>query len=294
MGRFAYGLLERFKEAEMERPVSLFCGLFSMLLVLFASCATAQEAEKPELPDRSLLMVVQTLGFHHASTEVAESIIKRLGEVSGIYSTTITNDARLIDKSFLDKFDAVLFYSTGELPISETGMEDFLDYIRSGKGFIGVHSATDTYYEWPEYGEMIGGWFDGHPWSTEVTINVEDTGHPATYFLGKSFRFTEEVYQYKNWSRDKCHVLLSLDNDSVDISRGKRSDGDYAMAWTKSYGKGRVFLNGLGHYNQAWSDKNFQLMVLNSIGWAFGDLPDKTPLPAEWKRIIDGMELPVK
>ncbi len=111
----------------------------------------------------------------------------------------------------LPAYDAVVFYTTGELPISDADKANLLSWIKSGKGFIGIHSATDTFYKWPEYGEMIGGYFDGHPWHQEVKVKVEDAQHPATTGLPPVWTLNDEIYQFRNWDRSKRHVLLSLD-----------------------------------------------------------------------------------
>ncbi len=248
-------------------------GLIGVLCALVL-VGQASAAEGP----RRLLFVVETRGFHHDSTETAIPVIMTLGRTSKAYKTTVTNDASIVTADLLKDYDALMFYTSGNLVWDDSQKKSLMDFIRSGKGFIGIHSATDTFYNWPEYGEMIGGYFDGHPWSQEVTINVEDPHFPGMNFLGKSFRFKEEVYQYKNWSRDDVHVLLSMDNDSVDVSRGKRADKDYAMAWCKKCGKGRVLFNGLGHYPEAWNDARFQRMLLDGIRWAMGDLPDRVAI----------------
>jgi type 1 glutamine amidotransferase len=244
------------------------------ILALAAPVVAAEQAKQP----RRLLYVVQTKGYHHASTETSLAVITTLGRKSGAFTTTITDDASIIDADFLKDYDAVMFFTSGELPMDASHKKALMDFIKSGRGFIGVHAATDTFNRWPEYGEMVGGYFDGHPWHQEVTINIEDPNFPGMNFLGKSFRFAEEVYQYRNWDRDKVHVLLSLDNNSVDISKGKRADKDYAMAWCKKYGRGRVLFNGLGHRPEAWNDPRFQRMLLDGIRWAMGDLPDRVPI----------------
>jgi hypothetical protein len=244
------------------------------ILCLVAQVATAEGPKQP----RRLLFVVQTKGFHHSSTEPSIPWVMILGRESGAFTTTVTDDASIITADLLKNYDAVMFFTTGELPMDDIQKMALLNFIRSGKGFIGIHCASDTFYRWPDYGKMIGGYFDGHPWTQEVIINVEDPNFPGMNFLGKSFRFKEEVYQYKNWSRDKVHVLLSLDNSSVDVSKGKRADKDYAMAWCKKYGNGRVLFNGLGHMDEAWSDPRFQRMILDGIRWAMGDLPDRVPI----------------
>ena len=120
-----------------------------------------------------------------------------------------------------------------------------------------MHSATDTLYNWPEYGDLIGGYFQTHPWTQNVTIRVEDREHRATRHLGSSFAINDEIYQFRAWSRASVNVLLSLDLASVppdDARPDRRPDNDYALAWTKSYGAGRVFYSAFGHFDAVWDD----------------------------------------
>jgi type 1 glutamine amidotransferase len=140
--------------------------------------------------------------------------------------------------------------------------------IRNGKPFIGIHNATDTFYKLAEYGKMIGGYFMGHPWSQEVQVKVEDQTHPSTRHLPKMLKVKEEVYTFKNWSREKTHVLISLDNSSVDMSKSNREDQDFALCWWHMYGKARVFYTAFGHYEELWSQEWFKTHLLNGIFWA--------------------------
>jgi type 1 glutamine amidotransferase len=121
---------------------------------------------------------------------------------------------------------------------------------------------------------MIGGYFDGHPWHQEVTIKVEDTRHPATRSLGDSFSMNDEIYQFRNFSRERVHVLLTLDTSSVDLKKQgvRRTDGDFALAWCRDYGKGRVFYTALGHEPAVWQDEKFQTMVVGALQWLTGDV----------------------
>ncbi|MCW4021460.1 MAG: ThuA domain-containing protein, partial [Candidatus Bathyarchaeota archaeon] len=130
------------------------------------------------------------------------------------------------------------------------------------------HNATDTFHKFPDYGKMIGGYFEVHPWSQEVAVNVEDRTHPSTQHLPKSFTVKEEVYTFKEWSRGRTHVLVSLDNSSVDLNKGTRLDNDYALCWCHTYGKARVFYTGFGHYAELWHEEWFQKHLLNGILWA--------------------------
>ncbi|HEU5319949.1 MAG TPA: ThuA domain-containing protein, partial [Methylomirabilota bacterium] len=133
---------------------------------------------------------------------------------------------------------------------------------------VGVHSATDTWYGVPEYGACVGGVFDGHPWHQRARLVVEDGAHPATRHLGSAVELTDELYQFRAWSRAAVHVLLRLDVASVDARRGRRADGDYALAWTRSCGRGRVFYTALGHGPETWADGRFREHVRGGLAWA--------------------------
>src|SRR5438132_284485 len=178
---------------------------------------------------KRILMVTHTEGFHHDSIPVAEETVKDLGDRTRLwdvdYARTAEDVRTMITPDSLSRYDLVLFgNTTGELPISDEGKKTFMEWLRGGKGFVGIHSATDTLYKWPEYGEMIGGYFNGHPWHQKVVIRVEDRSHPATRHLGSSFEIKDEIYQFKQWERGDKRVLLSIDPSSVDISRGARPD----------------------------------------------------------------------
>jgi len=217
---------------------------------------------------KKLLMVTHSAGFKHSYLPVATQAIMELGERSGQFKVTATTECDLLNKEDLKKFDALLFGTTGDLPISDKDRNDLMAAIRNGKPFIGIHNATDTYHHYAEYTQMIGGTFMGHPWSQEVQVKVEDQTHPSTRHLPKTFKVKEEVYTFRNWSRDKTHVLISLDHSSVDLSKGNSEDHDYAMCWWHNYGKARVFYTAFGHYEELWSQELFLTHMLNGILWA--------------------------
>ena len=217
---------------------------------------------------KKILMVTHSAGFKHDYLPTARRVVSSLGKKSGLFEVVATDECDLLNREDLKRFDAVLFATTGELPITDEQKQDFIEAIRSGKAFIGVHNATDTFYKFPEYGRMIGGYFMAHPWSQEVLVKVEDPTHPSTRHLPRSFWVKEEVYTFKNWSRERTHVLISLDNSSVDLSKGTREDNDYALCWCHNYGKARVFYTGFGHYVELWSEEWFQKHLLNGILWA--------------------------
>lgn len=161
--------------------------------------------------------------------------------------------------------------------------ENLMAWIRSGKGVIGIHAATDSSYKWDEYGKMMGGYFTGHPWHMLVGIKNDDPGSPINAaFEGKGFEVTDEIYQFARgtYDRTKQRVLLSLDMDKVE-NRGKREDKDYAISWVRMHGKGRVFYCSLGHRDEIFWNPVVLKHYLAGIQWALGDLEgvDTTPNP---------------
>ena len=155
---------------------------------------------------------------------------------------------------------------------------DFLSFVHDdGKGFVGVHSATITFTSWPEYGEMIGGYFDEHPWGTfDAPLLVEDPAFPGMQQWPRNFFLRDEIYQIKNYSRDKVRVLMRLDTQSekakLDLKNKNvhRTDGDFAVTWARRYGKGRVFYSSLGHVPENWDNPALREMYGGAIKWALG------------------------
>jgi len=234
-----------------------------------------------EIHLKHVLVIGQTKGFEHDSVSTAMAAIFDMGKESGLWDTTLRTDTELLTKKDLKNnaknlnyFDVLIFASTtGELDLDAGQKEDMLSFIKEdGKGFVGIHAALDTNYNWPEYGEMIGGWFDQHPWMTfNAPILNEDPNFPAVRHFPGAFVKYDEIYQPKAWSRDKVNVLLSLDPAKLNYdnnSRIHRADHDFSVAWSKMYGKGRVFYSTLGHTEEAWQDPDIRKMYFEAIKWA--------------------------
>ena len=215
-----------------------------------------------------VLMLRHSAGFEHSYLPNAEVAVKEIATSSGLYQALTTHHCQWITADNLAKFDVLVFATTGELPLDDAQKKALVDSVQNGKGFVGIHNGADTFHKWPEYGAMLGGYFNGHPWSQEVVVKVEDTDNPATRHLGKSFKVTDEIYTFRNWDRKKTHVLMSLDNSSVDISKGNRPDHDYALGWCHDYGKGRVMFTALGHPDDLWAQPWFRQHILGCIKWA--------------------------
>jgi len=260
------------------------------LLFLLAFCSLCiGQSQTPQ--KKHLLVLGEERGYRHESVSHAMATIERLGEATQLWDTTIRTDSEVLTKKKLEynaknlnDFDAVLFFTGGDLGMDAQQKADLLSFIHDdGKGFIGVHSATITFTGWPEYGEMIGGYFDEHPWGTfNAPILVEDPNFPGMQQWPRSFILRDEIYQIKNYSRDKVRVLMRLDAGKLDLSnpRVHRTDRDFAVTWAKMYGKGRVYYSTLGHPKENWDNHNLQEMYTEAIKWATGLVnADVTPRP---------------
>ncbi len=274
------------------------------LLAIYSSRTGAQSSAgtlTPPAPHvkqvhlKHVLVIGATKGFEHDSISPAMAAVYDMGRESGLWDTIMRTDTELLTKKDLGRnaknlnyFDLIVFASTtGELDMDDSQKADMLSFIHDdGKGFVGIHAALDTNYKWPEYGEMIGGWFNEHPWMNfNAPIINEDPDFPAVRHFPKEFVKYDEIYQAKEWSRDKVNVLLSLDPNRLDYNnpRVHRSDHDFAVAWSKMYGKGRVFYSTLGHTEEAWEDPDIRKMYFEAIRWALGMTDGSTashPRPA--------------
>ncbi len=192
--------------------------------------------------------------------------------------TVGTENCGRVNKETLKKFDIVLFFTTGT-PLNKEELVDLEEWVKAGGAFAGTHCATDTLYN-TTYGGLVGGYFDGHPWHQKIKIKVEDPKHAAAAGFMDGAEITDEIYQFRDapYSREKLHIILSVDNSSIDVKKGKRKDQDYAIAWCQDYGKGRSFYTSLGHRKEVWNDERFRQHLLGGLKWAVREASgDATP-----------------
>lgn len=265
--------------AEIYIPIPM--KLFRFVLIFLCAVTACSFAQLPASPRKQLLVIGEEKGYRHLSVSHALSVIEHLGKQSGLWDTTIRTDTEPLTKKKLEynakkltDFDAVLFFTGGDLEMDTQQKADLLSFVHDdGKGFIAVHSAAITFTRWPEFVEMVGGTFDEHPWGTfDAPILVEDPGFPGMRQWGRSFVLRDEIYQMKSFSRDKVHVLMSLDASKLDLANSKvhRTDHDFAVTWAKMYGKGRVYYSTLGHPEENWDDPRLQQMYAEAIKWVMG------------------------
>jgi uncharacterized protein len=264
-----------------------------LLAILIAPAAALLIATSSAAQDKkhNLLIIGQSKGYQHEAITDAMATLYNIGRASGKWDTCFRTDCKNITKKTLkwgaknlNDFDAVAFYTDGDLDMDESQKADLLSFVRDdGKGFIGIHSAAITFVSWPEYGKMLGGYFDGHPWGiADAPLVVEDSAFPGMSHFPARFTLKDEIYQIKDFSRDNVRVLLRLDPGKVNLAVKDihRSDRDFAVVWARDYGKGRVLYNGLGHVRDVWDRPAFQKMWLDMVQWSMGLLPaDATPRP---------------
>jgi type 1 glutamine amidotransferase len=264
-----------------------------------AQALPAQAWAKPSQP-RKLLVFSATAGFRHASIATGKVALTELGKKTSAYTAVVSDDLANFEPDAIQQFDAICFLSTTQDIFSPhpqvlKKMSDeekqaaseksarlrksLMDFIESGKGFVGIHAATDTLYNMPEYGRMIGGYFDGHPWTANADVQIDVVAgqekHPlAVMFQGESLRFKEEIYQHKDpYSAKNQHILLRLNvEQSAKVGGLKRKDGDYGVSWARHHGKGRVFYCSLGHNHEIYWNDRVLSHYLAGIQWAMSDL----------------------
>jgi type 1 glutamine amidotransferase len=261
------------------------------LLAFSVTLSSPSMGQSVKQQKKHLLMLGEEKGYRHEAVSHAMATIERLGQETGLWDTCLRTDSEVLTKKKLEynarnlnDFDAVLFFTGGILGLDPQQKADLLSFVHDdGKGFIGVHSASITFTDWPEYGEMLGGVFDQHPWGTfDAPILVEDPSFPGMKQWPQSFILRDEIYQVKNYSRDKVRVLLRLDAGKLDLKNPNvhRADRDFAVTWAKTYGKGRVFYTTLGHVQENWDKPELQQMLIEAIRWATGLVDaDVTPRP---------------
>jgi type 1 glutamine amidotransferase len=222
----------------------------------------------------------------HDSVSHALALIERLGYESGLWDTYIRTDSNIASyhpqmttgqpasggPSFAN-VDAIFFMGHREVPLDDRQKADLLKFVHDdGKGFVAAHVGLTALMSWPEFGEMLGGQFENHPYgSVAGTVINEAPDFPATKHLPLSFNLTDEFYQVKNFSRDKSRVLLRLDTSKLPPNQNLvNKNGDFPLAWAKMYGKGRVFYCSFAHDARTWDDPDVYHIYFEAIRWALG------------------------
>jgi type 1 glutamine amidotransferase len=224
----------------------------------------------------SLLYVTQVAPYSHGPAGVhgvldqSATAMAQLAESAGLESIRVA-DVRTLDPAVLAAARVVTLFTIGETPWSEEQRSVLMEGLRSGRtSVVAVHSATDSCYGWDEYGQVVGARFDGHPWTQWCTLDVLDPGHPALAHLGDSWRWHDEVYQFRDLRPD-AQVLLAARPEELGVDGGGADrpgpDTTHPLSWCFTEGDGRVFSTSLGHFPHAWESPDYLQHLAGGLGW---------------------------
>ncbi len=271
------------------------------------------EVKKP----RRLLIWSRSIGFQHASIPHGAFATREMGERTGAWETTETTDIQMLLPENLQAFDGLLLNNTtgpwitpldrdmvgrneSKAELEAKLRQSILDFVAGGGGLIGYHSATDSNYHWEEFGRLLGGYFNAHPWHEEIGVIVDEPEHPLSdSLLAERFRISDEIYQFRDpYSRNRLRVLMTLDTETSEMKKNdiRRTDGDFAISWIRTYGKGRVFYGSLGHREEVFWNPTILRYYRDGIQYALGDveadaLPSRAVDPVGYQTLFDGSSL---
>jgi uncharacterized protein len=289
----------------MSIPSALFARMAFIAVAAAAAPSVMLPIGQATPPPRKRVLAWADVrsGYQHDSISHALATIERLGRESGAYDTVIRTDSQPITKQLitfrvgtgiatgeqflarnLNDFDAIFFFGVREIDITPEQKADLMSFVRDdGKGFVAVHSAATAFFSWPEFGEMLGGRFDEHPWEVvDAPVVVDDPQFPAMRAFPARVVLNDEHYQLKEFSRERVRVLAHLDPAGLDLKAPlvHRTDGDFPVAWAKTHGRGRVFYSTLGHAVESWDNPLIQKMYFEALRWSLRlEDADITPRP---------------
>jgi uncharacterized protein len=260
--------------------------VFLLIAALFASSAAV--AADPV----RVLYLTKSSGFEHSVIKLQDNdtshsgrVLKKLAEENN-FELTCSKDASLINEKDLEKFDVVIFYTSGDLtqtgtdkfpPMGKNGVRELLDWIEAGNGFVALHAGNDTFRGGDKgptpFSEMVCGEFAGHGKQFKGHLQITDPDHPAMEGVPMDYAPIEEWYTFCNLNKEKMRVLALL-NPGRERKRQKMYNiPSYPMIWCRALGEGRVYYNGLGHREDVWLNPAYQKMLINAIAWASGEGP---------------------
>ncbi|WP_328862238.1 ThuA domain-containing protein [Streptomyces sp. NBC_00306] len=241
-------------------------------------------------PDRTakrVLVFSKTAGFRHDSIATGVAALKELGKSSNI-TVDATEEAGQFTTSNLARYDAVAFLSTTGDVLNADQQKAFENYVATGGGYMGIHAAADTEYDWKFYGGLVGAYFASHPQIQPATVRVEDHTHPSTAHLDEAWERTDEWYNYRTNPRDQARVLATLDETTY---QGGTMKGDHPIAWCQTYEGGRSFYTGGGHTKESYAEPAFKQHLLGGLRYASGQVKADCKPQTGYRSIFNGKTL---
>jgi glucose/arabinose dehydrogenase/cytochrome c551/c552/type 1 glutamine amidotransferase len=245
-----------------------------LLMTIAACCFICLSCNKKREGKPRVLVFSKTMGFHHASIDAGIAAILKLGQENG-FDVDTTKNADQFNEDNLKKYSTVIFLSTTGDVLNYRQEAAFERYIQAGGGFVGIHAATDTEYDWGWYGRLVGAWFYDHPGIHDKypnvqpgVLNVVDANNDATKHLPKIWKRTDEFYSFKKALSPDIHVLVTIDENSY---KGAKRMGYHPMVWYHDYDGGRAFYTELGHTDETYKEDNYLKLLLGGIKYAIGE-----------------------
>ncbi|MDX3484252.1 MULTISPECIES: ThuA domain-containing protein [Streptomyces] len=236
---------------------------------------------------KRVLVFSKTAGFRHDSIPTGIAALKEIGKQTNI-TVDSTESAAQFTTSNLARYDAVAFLSTTGDVLNAEQQKAFENYVATGGGYVGIHAAADTEYDWEFYGGLVGAYFDSHPQIQPATVRVEDHDHPATAHLDDEWQRTDEWYNYGTNPRNKAKVLATLDETTY---TGGNMKGDHPISWCQTYEGGRSFYTGLGHTKESYAEPAFRSHVLGGLRYATGQVKADCKPDKDYRPIFNGKTL---
>ncbi|MFB6272941.1 MAG: ThuA domain-containing protein [Salinibacter sp.] len=253
---------------------SIVLGLLAAVFVLPGGLGCTGSSPSPQhdtaTPRFSILVFskTDTAGYRHASIPDGIEALRSLG-TRHYFAVDASEDASVFESDSLASYDAIVFLNTSGDVLNASQQAAFEEYVRAGGGFVGIHGAAATEYDWSWYGNLVGAYFDDHPEVQEATVRVANAEHPSTPHLPTPWTWTDEWYNYRTDPSDRVNVLLTLDESSYE---GGTMGKSHPIAWMHEHDGGRSFYTGLGHTKEGFSEPRFRRHLLNGIEWAAGQL----------------------
>ncbi|MDZ7692416.1 MAG: ThuA domain-containing protein [Balneolaceae bacterium] len=240
--------------------------IFLLATLLLTSVCSVQNSRAQNDENATLLVFTKTDGFRHNSIPAGVEAFKEIGKAEG-YTIDHTEDATVFNEENLAGYDAVVFLNTTENILNEKQEKAFKNYISNGGGFVGVHSASDTEYDWAWYGRLVGAYFNGHPKVQEATVRVVDQSHISTVHLPEEWIRTDEWYNFRN-IQDHLNVLAYLDESTYE---GGTNGDNHPIAWYHEAMGGRAWYTGGGHTSECYSNEAFRQHLVGGIKYVLGE-----------------------
>lgn len=241
----------------------LFAGLLFVVMAIFNQAFS------------QVLVFSKTAAFRHDSIPDGQAMLQSIASNNN-WSIDFTENSAQFNSANLSQYAVVVWLSTTGDVLNDAEQAAFESYIEGGGGYVGIHAASDTEYDWPWYGDLVGAYFNTHPPGTQTaSIDVEDSNHESTDHLGSVWSHTDEWYGFQSNPRGSVNVLMTLDETSY--SAGSSAMGDHPIAWYHTVGLGKAFYTGLGHTSETYSTSNFQAHIEGALTWA-GNLTVGVPV----------------